>query len=93
MGRETTLFKSKEMMSTKQIAELMRLLADKIEEGKVTLSRGGEDVKLKVPDRVEVQVKAEKEEGKKKTEKKLEVEIQWLVGDSAKRRRGPLQVK
>lgn len=92
MGRETTLFKSKEFMSNREVAELMRLLANKIEKGKVTLSRGNEDLKLKIPERLEVQVKAEKEEGKKKTEKKLEIEIQWLVGDSAKKR-GPLNIK
>ncbi len=92
MGRETTLFRSKEKMSNKEAAELMRLLADKIEQGKVSLSKGNDTLKIKVPGRVEVQVKAEKEVGKNKTQKKLEVEIQWLVGESAKGC-GPLIVK
>ncbi len=84
MGKETILFKNEEKMSRKDAAALLRTIADKIDKGKITLSQGSKDVDLKIPDRVEVELKAEKETGKKKTTKKLEVEIEWLVGGSSK---------
>ena len=92
MGKETVLFKSEEKMSNSEAAALLRSLADKIETGKVVLSQGDKEVRLKVPERVEVEIKAEKEAGKNTTKKKVEVEIEWLVGDSAKKS-GPLKVK
>lgn len=81
MGKETVLFKNEEKMSSAEAAGLLRTLAEKIEEGKVVLSQGKQEVRLKVPGRVEVEVKAEKEVGKKRTKKKIEVEVEWNVGD------------
>lgn len=91
MGKEEILFKSEEKMTARESAELLRRLADKIEKGKVVLSQGKKEVTLKVPARVEVEVKAEKETGKRRTKKKIEVEIEWLVGASAQS--GPMKVK
>jgi len=91
MGKEVVLFKSEEKMTARESAALLRTLADKIEKGKVVLSQGKQEVTMKVPDRVEVEIKAEKESGKRKTKKKIEVEIEWLVGGSAKS--GPVKVK
>lgn len=82
MGKEVTLFKTEEKMSRKSTANLLRELADRLDNGKVTLQQGKKkSVTLKIPDRVEVEIKAEKEIGKRKTEKKLEIEIEWRVGD------------
>ena len=83
MGRETVLFKTEEKMSRGEAAELLRALADKVESGRVILQQGTKEVKLKISDRVELEVKAEKEVGRKRTKKKLELEIEWLVGASA----------
>lgn len=80
MGKESVLFKNEEKMSTKETADLLRVLADKIENGKVTLTQGKQKVTLKIPKMVEVEVKVEKESGKKRTKKKIEVEIEWVVG-------------
>lgn len=81
MGKERVLLKSEEKMSRSEAAALMRDIADKIENGKVTLSRGKKETILDIPERVEVEIKAEEEVGKKKTERKLEIEIEWKVGD------------
>jgi amphi-Trp domain-containing protein len=83
MGRETILFRSEEKMESGQAAELLRTLADKVESGSVVLSQGQHKVRLKIPGRVEVEIKAEKEVGRKRTKKKIEVEIEWLVGGDA----------
>ena len=84
MGRETVLFKNEEKIDAKGAASFLRQLADKIEEGSVIFKRGKETVKLEIPSRVELEIKAEKEVGKKKTKKKLEVEIEWVVGEEDK---------
>ena len=80
MGKERVLLKSEEKMSKFEAAKLMRDIAEKIEKGKVTLSRGKEETVLEIPERVEVEIKAEEEVGKKKIERKLEIEIEWTVG-------------
>ncbi|MCG8552043.1 MAG: amphi-Trp domain-containing protein [Desulfobacterales bacterium] len=92
MGKERVLLKSEEKMSNIEAAKLMRDIAEKIEKGKVTLSRGKEEVVLDIPDRVEVEIKAEEEVGKRKTERKLEIEIEWKVGDQ-ETSKGELKIK
>ena len=91
MGREQILFKSEEKMSTREAADLMRTIADKLEKGKVVLSQGEKETTLKLPGRVEVELKAEKETGRRKTTKKLEVEIEWVVGDPGPK--GKVEIK
>ncbi len=82
MSKETVLFKTEEKMSRSSAANLLRQLADKLEKGKVKLLQGEKKaVTLKIPEQVEVEIKAEQEVGKRKTKKKLEFEIEWLVGD------------
>ena len=83
MGKETVLFKNEEEMSRQDAAALLWRMADKLDKSKLTLSQGGKEIVLKIPNRVEIEVKAEKETAKKKTTKKLEVEIEWLVGESS----------
>ena len=80
MGRETVLFKTEEKMSRTAAADLLRQVAERLDGGKVILKQGGKKVTLKIPGRVEVEIKAEKEVGRRKTRKKLELEIEWLVG-------------
>jgi amphi-Trp domain-containing protein len=91
MGKEQILFKSEEKMNSKEAANLLRTIADKIEKGKVTLVQGNKQTSLKIPQRVEVEIKAEKETGRKKTTKKLEIEIEWVVGGTAQS--GAVEVK
>lgn len=83
MGKETVLFKMEEKMNRSDAAELLRQIAKKIDGGKVLLQQGSKNVKLKIPGQVELEIKAEKEVGRRKTKKKIEVEIEWLVGADA----------
>jgi len=80
MGRETILFKIEEKMDVKSVAGILRDLADKVESGKVVLKQGQKQVKLKIPKMVELEIKAEREDGKRRSKKKLEVEIEWVLG-------------
>ena len=92
MGKEVVLFKNEEKMSSRDAASLLRQIADKIEAGEIVLERGKKSVTLSVPSHLEVEVKAEKETGKKKTTMKLEVELEWPLGGS-KQAVGPMKIK
>ena len=70
MGKETVLFKSEEKRSLQEVTELLRELADKLDKNKVVFMQGKRSVKVKVPSNVELEIKVEKETGKRKTKKK-----------------------
>ncbi|MBT8355698.1 MAG: amphi-Trp domain-containing protein [Desulfofustis sp.] len=79
-------------MSSGQAASLLRQIADKIEAGEIVLERGKKSVNLSIPSQLEVEIKAEKEIGKKKTTMKLEVELEWPLGGS-KAAVGPMKIR
>ncbi|MBC17637.1 conserved protein of unknown function [Pseudodesulfovibrio profundus] len=81
MGRETILFKSEEKKSATEVAQALRLVADKIEEGSITLSQGGESLVLHLPSTMSFEIKAEEEEGRTKTKRSLEFELEWTLGE------------
>lgn len=84
MGKETVLFKFEKKMDVQSVAAFLRDLADKIESRKVVLKQGQKQVKLKIPKTVELEIKAEREDGKRRSKKKLEVEIEWTLGQTDK---------
>jgi len=91
MGKEVVLFKNEEKMSSSEAASLLRRIADRVETGEIVLERGKKSVNLTIPSRLEVEIKAEKETGKKKTTMKLEVELEWPLGGS-KEMAGPMKI-
>lgn len=82
MGRETILFKSEEKKTTAQAAEVLRIIADKLETGEMTLTSQASEIELVIPENVTLEIKAEEEEGRQSLKRSLEIEIEWLVGDS-----------
>ncbi len=81
MGREIVLFETEERKSAAEVAQFLRVLADKIESGNVVLRSGAKEIALTLPGSVIFEVKVEEEEKKGKTKRSLEVEIEWNVGD------------
>jgi len=81
MGHETILFKSEEKKTATEIAETLRLVADKVENGTITLSQGDESIELNLPQTMTFEIKAEEEEGRSKTKRSLEFELEWVVGE------------
>lgn len=81
MGRETILFKTEEKKTASEIAQTLRLIADKVEAGSLTLRSGDQHVELDFPSNMEIQLKAEEEEGRK-LKRKFEIEIEWVPGES-----------
>lgn len=82
MGRETVLFKTEEKKTAKEISETLRLIADKIDAGAMTLSQGADEVTVNFPASMEIQLKVEEEQGRR-LKKKFEVELEWIPGAEA----------
>ena len=81
MGREVVLFETEERKNRSEIASFLRMLADKIESGNVTLKSGANEVTLTLPQNLIFETKVEEEQKKGKLKKSLEVEIEWIVGE------------
>ena len=90
MGRETRLFKSQERKSRADVSSFLHQLADKISNGSVVLSQGGEDLTLQLPENLILEVQVEDEEkGTKGIQHSLEVEIKWFDNEQG----GSLELK
>ncbi|WP_019673177.1 amphi-Trp domain-containing protein [Psychrobacter lutiphocae] len=84
MGRETTLFKSKERRSKQEVVAFLRQLADKIEAGSLVLSKGKEELEVGFPENFTLEVEVEDEVKRKGVQHSLEVELKWYDGDNQK---------
>ncbi len=83
MGKEIVLFKSEERKERPSVVSFLHQLADKLEEGEVTFRQGTEEITVVVPDRIILEVKVEEEGKKGRTQRSIEVEIEWIEGDES----------
>ena len=79
---EKVLFKSEEPKKTSEAAAVLRTIADKIEQGEITFSRGAEEVQLAIPQNLvlEIKVESETKAGRPGEKKSLEIELEWREG-------------
>ena len=80
MGIETVLFKSEEKKTSSDIASTLRQIADKIENGTMTLTQGPEEITIEFPKNMVFELKVEEEQGKR-LKRSLEIELEWILGD------------
>ena len=81
MGRETVLFKSEEKKASSDIANTLRQIADKIDDGTMILKQGSEEITLEFPKNMVLELKIEEEQGKKQLKKSFEIELEWIIGE------------
>jgi len=81
MGIETVLFKSEEKKSAKEIAAILRQIADKIDSGSMTLIQIDNKVVLDFPQSMVIEMKVEEEQGRK-LKKSFEIELEWISGEA-----------
>jgi len=79
MSKKNVLFRSEEWKPRQSAAAFLRELADKLEEGQITLMRGDEEVNLMPPETVELEIEVTEKVKKQKTERELEIEIEWAL--------------
>ena len=79
MGKEIILFKSEERKDLSSVVAFLHQLADKLAEGQVVLRQGREELTLRLPQNMilEIQVEDEDKRGKG-VQHSLEVEIKWF---------------
>ncbi len=80
MGREIVLFKSEEKKSAKEISDTLRLIADKIDAGAMTLKQGEQEIPVEFPGQMVFELKVEEEHGRR-LKKSFEIELEWVPGD------------
>jgi amphi-Trp domain-containing protein len=79
--KEIVLMQSEERLDRSAVAAFLRDVADKLETGTVTLKQAGQQLDLEIPAQVVFEIKAEEEIKSKGTQRSLELEIEWLLGD------------
>ena len=79
MGREIVLCKSEEKKSSNEIASILRTVADKVEQGTMTLGQNENRITLDFPPNMVLEIKVEEEE-KANIKRSLEIELEWVVG-------------
>ena len=80
MGKETILFKSEEKKTSSDIANTLRQIADKIDDGTMILKQGSEEITLEFPKNMVLELKIEEEQGKR-LKKSFEIELEWIIGE------------
>jgi amphi-Trp domain-containing protein len=90
MGKEKKLFKSEEQKKRSEVSEFLHQIADKIEEGRIVLRQGGEEITLELPYNLILDIQVEDEDKKNKgIQHSLEIEIKWFDDDQSS---GPLKL-
>ncbi len=90
MGKEIRLFKSQERKSRSEAGEFLHRLADRISGGQITLGQGQEEIELKLPTSIILEVQVEDEDkGAKGVQHSLEIEIKWFDEEKG----GPLELR
>lgn len=64
MRIETVLFKSEEKKTTREIADILRTIADKIDKGNLVLRQDSTEIALEFPAQMVLELKVEEEQGK-----------------------------
>lgn len=76
------VFKSKAELSRDELADLFQTFADRIREGRLTLSQGAQEVEIGLPTGFRVDLEVEDEAKRDRRVRELEIEISWNVDDT-----------
>ena len=80
MAKKNVLVKSDLRKNLADSAAFLRELADKIESGQVTLTQGGKDVVVNLPETLSFEVEYYEQPKKRGLKKQLEIELEWTEG-------------
>lgn len=81
MGIESILFKSEEKKQKAEVANILRTIADKLDNGSMILKQDASEIELEFPEQMVLELKVEEEKGKR-LKKSLEIELEWIIGDT-----------
>lgn len=75
------MMRSKEQRETKEVAEFLRLMADRMEKGQVVLQKGEKEAKIDVPEMIRFNVRAREKEIKKGLSQRITLSLSWMEGE------------
>ncbi len=93
MGKEVKLFKSEERLSRSEVTQMLRSIADKLDQGSIHLKSGQDDIQLEIPGNLILEIQVEEETKKSKgLQHSLEIELKWFEGDEGAEGAGGLEL-
>lgn len=87
------LITDKGTKSSKEIADFLRSVADKIDSGSMTLSRGRTSLNLEFPDRMGFRFKIKDDISRSGTQRKVQIGFRWDKDKRAKEESEDLVIK
>jgi amphi-Trp domain-containing protein len=78
------LISDKGNKSAKEIADFLRSVADKIDEGSLTLTRGRESLKLEFPKQMGFRFKVKDDISRSGTQRKVQIGFRWRTDRQSK---------
>ncbi|RRJ85797.1 amphi-Trp domain-containing protein [Gulosibacter macacae] len=77
MSESIKVFKTESDMSRERLADLLHNIADRIDEGRVTLSQGESRAVIELPSELRVSIEVSDEISLESTKRELEIEVEW----------------
>lgn len=75
---DETIFEFQQTFSRSNVAEYLRMIAEKLDEGSIEFTAGGESTTVSVPEEVEFEVEVERDSHDDgSAEMELEFELEW----------------
>lgn len=74
---DKVLISEKGNKTSKELSEFLRTVADKIDEGKLVLSKGKDSVELDFPDDLGFRFKIKDDVSRKETKRKVQIGFRW----------------
>ncbi|MCP4408499.1 MAG: amphi-Trp domain-containing protein [Gammaproteobacteria bacterium] len=87
------LITDKGTKSSKEIADFLRSVADKIDSGSMNLSRGSTSLDLEFPDRMGFRFKVKDDISRSGTQRKVQIGFRWDKDKKAKEKSADLIIK
>lgn len=80
---DKVLISEKGNKTSKELSEFLRTVADKIDEGKLTLTKGKESVELEFPDDLGFRFKIKDDVSRSETKRKVQIGFRWRTDKKA----------
>ncbi|MBF0622318.1 MAG: amphi-Trp domain-containing protein [Magnetococcales bacterium] len=78
------LFIDKGTKTRQEMAAFLRTVADRVESGAMTLSRGDESLQLDIPQELGFRFNVKDDISRTKTQRKVQIGFRWVLGETKK---------
>ncbi|MBF0187879.1 MAG: amphi-Trp domain-containing protein [Magnetococcales bacterium] len=89
---DKVLFQDKGEMSTSEFAAFLRMVADRLEAGQMTMARGEQSITMDVPKRVDTRINVKDDISRSGTKRKVQLGFRWRLGEENQPEKGGLTI-